>query len=329
MEDGLGQALNGANRLGDGVKIRAIQNIRMRNRWSVTGPQAMSAGSRDSQHEGRDGMPQQDQLGQSWAATIETVKTGVERAAKEGSDTPRTRERCKGLANTDEDEPGGTDAEADAHRGRDTVETRPADFSGDGAVNTLSTDSLAAEGPARKGAAAATNEEREAATTTETTTTTTRWILTIDNAARERRLSNVCTAGEGPHSRRPSTPEAEWISATGRSLECELSGSAGRLAEPRGGCAAVGGGAFVPSRWAVPSPYPDATIAFVTVRERLTSVPGHDLRADAIDGMRRMCKQMCNMCKQNWAMWRGSNSNGHFKAEIPTSVLIELVPVGS
>ena len=80
---------------------------------------------------------------------------------------------------------------------------------------------------------------------------------------------------------------------------------------------------------AVPSPYPDATIAFVTVRERLTSVPGHDLRADAIDGMRRMCKQMCNMCKQNWAMWRGSNSNGHFKAEIPTSVLIELVPVGS
>jgi hypothetical protein len=35
------------------------------------------------------------------------------------------------------------------------------------------------------------------------------------------------------------------------------------------------------------------------------------------------------MCKQNWAMWRGSNSNGHFKAEIPTSVLIELVPVGS
>ena len=56
---------------------------------------------------------------------------------------------------------------------------------------------------------------------------------------------------------------------------------------------------------------------------------GHDLRADAIDGMRRMCKQMCNMCKQNWAMWRGSNSNGHFKAEIPTSVLIELVPVGS
>ena len=137
MKDGLGQALNGANRLGDGVKIRAIQNIRMRNRWSVTGPQAMSAGSRDSQHEGRDGMPQQDQLGQSWAATIETVKTGVERAAKEGSDTPRTREGRKGLANTDEDEPGGTDAEADAHRGRDTVETRPADFSGDGAVNTL------------------------------------------------------------------------------------------------------------------------------------------------------------------------------------------------
>ena len=65
MKDGLVPALNGTNRLGDGEKIRAIQNIRVRNRWSVTGPQAMSAGSRDSQHEGRDGMPQQDQLGQS------------------------------------------------------------------------------------------------------------------------------------------------------------------------------------------------------------------------------------------------------------------------
>ena len=194
-------------------------------------------------------------------------------------------------------------------------------------MNTLSTDSLAAEGPARKGAAAATNEERGAATTTETTTTT-RWILTIDSAARERRFSNVCTAGEGPHSRRPSTPEAEWISATGRSLECELSGSAGRHAEPRGGCAVVGGGAFVPSRWAVPSPHPDATIAFVTVRERLTSVPGHNLRVGAIDGMRRMCIQMCKMCKSNWATWLGSNF-GHFQAEIPTRMLIELVPVGS
>jgi hypothetical protein len=29
-------------------------------------------------------------------------------------------------------------------------------------------------------------------------------------------------------------------------------------------------------------------------------------------------------------MWLGDNSNfGHFQAEIPTSVLIELVPVGS
>ena len=93
MKDGLVPALNGTNRLGDGVKTRAIQNIRVRNRWSVT-------------------------------AAIETVKTGVERAAKEGSDTPRTRERCKGLANTDEDEPGGTDAEADAHRGRDRKEAR-------------------------------------------------------------------------------------------------------------------------------------------------------------------------------------------------------------
>ena len=174
MKDGMVPALNGTNRLGDGVKIRAIQNIRVRNRWSVT-------------------------------ATIETVKAGVERAEKEGSDTPRTREGRKGLANTDEDEPGGTDAEADAHRGRDTVETRPADFSGDGAVNTLSTDSLAAEGPARKGAAAATNEERE--TTTTTATTRMRRILTIDSAARERRFSNVCTTWEGLHSRRPSKAE--------------------------------------------------------------------------------------------------------------------------
>jgi hypothetical protein len=173
--DDMGQTVNGANRLGDGVKIRVIQEIRVRNRWSVTGPQAMSAGSRDSQHEGRDGMPQQDQLGQSWAATIEKVMRGVERAAKEGSDTPRTRERCDDLANTDEDEPGGTDAKADA------VETRPAEFSGDGAVNTLSTDLLAAEGPARKGAAAATTAERETtATTKTTTTTTTRWISEMD-----------------------------------------------------------------------------------------------------------------------------------------------------
>ena len=112
-------------------------------------------------------------MGQSWAATIETVKTGVERAAKEGSDTPRTREGRKGLANTDEDEPGGTDAEADALRGRDTVETRSADFSGDGAVNTLSTDLLAAEGPAREGAATATNEERKPPPPTTTTTTST------------------------------------------------------------------------------------------------------------------------------------------------------------
>ena len=97
----------------------------------------MSAGSRDSQHECRDGMPQQDQLGQSWAATIEKVKTGVGRAAKEESNTPWTRDI------SDENEwPGGTDAKADA------VETSPADFSGDGVVNTLSTDPLAAEGPA-------------------------------------------------------------------------------------------------------------------------------------------------------------------------------------
>jgi hypothetical protein len=90
------------------------------------------------------------------------------------------------------------------------------------------------------------------------------------------------------------------------------------------------GGAFVPSRWAVPSPYPDATIAFVTVRERLTPVPGHNLRVGVIDGMWRMCTQMCNMRKPNWAMWLGGNSNfGHFKAKIPTGVLIELVPVGS
>ena len=57
-----------------------------------------------------------------------------------------------------------------------------------------------------------------------------------------------------------------WVRMAGERLDGEH-GSAGRLAEPRGGCAAVGGGAFVPFRWAVPPPYSDATIAFVTVRE--------------------------------------------------------------
>ena len=113
------------------------------------------------------------------------------------------------------------------------------------------------------------DEER---TTTTTTKKRRRRILTIDNVARERRLSNVCAAWEGPYSHRPSTSEAYWVSTAGGRLECELSGSVGRVAEPRGGCVAVGVGAFVSSRWAVPPPYPDATIVFVTVRERLTSV---------------------------------------------------------
>jgi hypothetical protein len=79
--------------------------------------------------------------------------------AEAKADTPRTRDRCDDLANRDEEEPGGTDAKADA------VETMPADFSGDGAVNTVSTDLLVVEGPARKGAVATTNAERETATT--------------------------------------------------------------------------------------------------------------------------------------------------------------------
>ena len=72
--DGLVPALNGTDRLGDGVETRAIQSIRVKNRWRFTGQQAMSAGSRDSQHECRDGMPQQYQLGQSWAITIEKTR---------------------------------------------------------------------------------------------------------------------------------------------------------------------------------------------------------------------------------------------------------------
>ena len=107
-----------------------------------------------------------------------------------------------------------------------------------------------------------------------------------------------------------------------------MSGFVGRRLGPRGGLVAVWGGAFDPFRWAVPPPYPDATIVFVTVRERLTSVPGHNLRAGANDGIRRMCIQMCKMCKPNWAMWLGDNFS-HFQAKTPTSVLIELVPVGS
>ena len=50
------------------------------NRWSVTGPQAKSAGSRDSQHARRDGMPQQYQLGQSWAATTTIMINDGDRA---------------------------------------------------------------------------------------------------------------------------------------------------------------------------------------------------------------------------------------------------------
>ena len=253
----------------------------------------MSAGSRDAQHECRDGMPQQHRLGQSSATTIEKVMAGVLRTAKEGANTPRTRDRL--------------DATKKMCLATKMEEARRLD--------------------ATKKMCLATKMD-EARTTTTTTKKKRRRILTIDNAAREGRFSNVCTAGGGPYSRRPSTQEAEWISATGRRLEGELSGSVGRRLGPRGGLAAVRGGAFDPSRWAVPPTYPDATIVFVTVRERLTSVPGHNLRAGANDGIRRMCIQMCKMCKPNWAMWLGDNF-GHFQAKTPTSVLIELVPVGS
>jgi hypothetical protein len=60
------------------------------------------------------------------------------RAAKEGPNTPRTRDR------TDEGEwPGDASAKAD------TVETSFADISGNGAVNTLSTDPLVETGVLR------------------------------------------------------------------------------------------------------------------------------------------------------------------------------------
>jgi hypothetical protein len=157
-----------------------------------------------------------------------------------------------------------------------------------------------------------------------------RIILTIDDVARERRFSNVRTTGEGPYSHRPSTPEADWVSLTadGR-LEGEH-GSVGRLTKPGGGCAAAGGGAFVPFRWAVPPRYPDATIAFVIVRERLTSVPGHNLRAlsTACEGCAYKCVKCVNQIGQRgWAAtsatskqrYRHACSSSSFQSALRTS----------